>query len=329
MGATIKDVAKQAGVSIATVSMVVNNKAGHITEKTKQKVFDAIQDLDYKPNYTARSLVSAESHTMGLLVPDITNPFFAELAKELENSLNQAGYITFLCNSCEESEREMRYVEELISRSVDGLIICGLTSLETTIFDELKLRGIPFLILDNRYALSDYSIHVDDLTGGKIAAEYLLANGHTKTAFVGSQADFANIGERYRGYKETIERASGTVAGFRTDLTRKGGQLIAHKVFDADVTAVFCSNDMIAVGLYDQAVASGIQIPDDLSIIGYDDITFADIVQPKLTTIRQPIPQIAAKTVEHLRKMIQKKDYSFKEEILPVSLIERDSVKKR
>lgn len=326
MGVTIKDVAKKAGVSIATVSMVVNDKAGHITPKTKRKVLDAIKELDYRPNFTARSLVRKASNTIGLLVPDITNPYFAELAKSLETALNQAGYITFLCNTFEESEREKRYVNELISRAVDGLIICGLTSLETTIFASLKERRIPYLILDNRFSAENFSIHADDFAGGELAAKHLIENGHTKTLFVGSQNHYINIEQRYQGFKSVMDKHKLETNYLDTELTRVGGQKIAETVFKMDITAVFCSNDLIAIGLYDAAAKQKLTIPGDLSIIGYDNITFTSIVKPHLTTIQQPVHMLAEKACYHLLQMIHTPDYFFYKEILPVSLVSRDSV---
>ncbi|MGJ8731120.1 LacI family DNA-binding transcriptional regulator [Listeria aquatica] len=329
MASTIKDVAKEAGVSIATVSMVINNKADHITMKTKKKVFDAIAKLDYKPNLTARSLVSAKSFTVGLLVPDITNPFFAELAKAFEKELSKEGYMTLLCSSFEESEREKQYLSELISRGVDGVVICSLTSMETQILDALKQAKIPYLILDNRYSLEQFSVHVDDYKGGVLAASELLANGHRTTAFIGSKTPYVNIANRLQGFQNEIERAGGAVLRFKTDLTRSGGETISEELFSSEATAVFCSNDLIAVGLYDAANKRDLTLPDELSVIGFDDISFSDIVKPRLTTIKQPVQLLAGKAVQHLLLMKKDPDYHFYKELIPVSLVKRESVTKR
>ncbi|WP_439443728.1 LacI family DNA-binding transcriptional regulator [Listeria aquatica] len=329
MASTIKDVAKEAGVSIATVSMVINHKADHITMKTKKKVFDAIAKLDYKPNLTARSLVSAKSFTVGLLVPDITNPFFAELAKAFEKELSKEGYMTLLCSSFEESEREKQYLSELISRGVDGVVICSLTSMETQILDALKQAKIPYLILDNRYSLEQFSVHVDDYKGGVLAASELLANGHRTTAFIGSKTPYVNIANRLQGFQNEIERAGGAVLTFKTDLTRSGGETISEELFSSEATAVFCSNDLIAVGLYDAANKRNLALPDELSVIGFDDISFSDIVKPRLTTIKQPVQLLAEKAVQHLLLMKKDPDYHFYKELIPVSLVKRESVTKR
>ena len=325
---TIKEVAKVAGVSTATVSMVINKKADHITQKTKDKVFDAIKKLDYKPNYAARSLVSAQSYMIGLLLPDITNPFFAELAKELETCLNHAGYITFLCNSTEDSQQESRYIEELIARSVDGMIICGLTKGNEDKLALLRKKKIPYLNLDSRFIQNKYAIKIDDHRGGKLAANHLLELNHEIVAFIGSKSDFSNIWNRYKGFSEVITTANKKIRLFETELTKEGGKEVADQLFASDATAVFCSNDLIAVGIYEQARKRGIQIPEQLSVVGFDDISFADILIPKLTTIRQPMRDVAHMAVKQLLKMIKDRNYAFISEVLPVELIVRESTAK-
>ena len=328
MAITIKDVAKLAGVSTATVSMVVNNKADRITQKTKDDVLAAVGELGYKPNYTARSLVSSESFTIGLIVPEITNPFFAELARNLENHLHQAGYVTFLCNSGENLSLEERYIDELIGRSVDGLIICGLTAENKEKLKLLEKLSIPYLILDNRRVQSNFSIVIDDFEGGKLTAQHLLSLGHDTFAFVGDFSDYQNIYRRYEGFSEVLLKAGKEIIIYKTDLTRKGGQKIAKKIFNSKATAVFCSNDLIAVGIYEQAHLDGLHLPKDLSITGFDDISFAEILFPKLTTIKQPLEEISKIAVSNLLKMIQNSDFSFDTLVLPVKLVVRDSTGK-
>jgi len=325
---TIKEVAKVAKVSTATVSMVINEKADHITQKTKDKVFDAVEKLDYKPNYAARSLVTAQSYMIGLLLPDITNPFFAELAKGLEICLNEAGYITFLCNSRNHSKQESRYIEAFIARSVDGMIICGLTKGNEEKLALLRKRNIPYLNLDSRFIKNKYSIEINDEEGGKMAARHLLELNHEIFAFIGSKSKFSNIWNRYKGFSEVVIEASKKVLLFETSLTKEGGKQIADELFKSEATAVFCGNDLIAVGVYEQARKRGIKIPQQLSIIGFDDISFADILVPKLTTIRQPLEDVSSMAVKQLLKMIKDSEYEFISEVLPVELIVRQSTLK-
>lgn len=325
MAITIKDVAKLAGVSTATVSMVVNQKTDRITEKTKNDVLKAIEKLDYKPNYTARSLVSSQSFTIGLIVPEITNPFFAEFSRNLENHLHQAGYITFLCNSGEDLSLEARYIDELIGRSIDGLIICGLTEESKEKLPLLKKHGIPYLILDNRRVQNNFSIGIDNFEGGKLIAQHFLALNHQTCAFIGDFSGYRNLHKRYEGFADVLSKANKEMILFETDLTKKGGQEIAKKVFDSKATAVFCGNDLIAVGIYEQAALYGIRLPEDLSIAGFDDISFAEILSPKLTTVKQPLEKMAEIAVTNLLKMIKDKDFSFDSITLPVKLLVRDS----
>jgi LacI family transcriptional regulator len=325
LAVTIKDVAKLAGVSTATVSMVVNKKTERITDKTKNDVLKAVEKLGYKPNYNARSLVSSQSFTVGLIVPEITNPFFAEFARNLEKHLNHSGYITFLCNSGEDLALESRYIDELIGRSVDGLIICGLTEESKEKLPLLKKYDIPYLILDNRRVQNNFSIGIDDYSGGKLIAEHFLELNHEICAFVGDFSGYRNIYKRYEGFANILSKAEKEVIIFETDLTKEGGQKIAKKVFDSRATAVFCSNDLIAVGIYEQATVHNIELPKDLSIAGFDDISFAEILSPKLTTVKQPLGQMAEVAVTNLLKMIKHKDFSFEPKILPVELLVRDS----
>jgi len=322
---TIKDVAKLAGVSTATVSMVVNQKADRITQKTKNDVLKAIEKLDYKPNYTARSLVLSQSFTIGLIVPEITNPFFAEFARDLENHLYQAGYITFLCNSGEDLSLESRYIDELIGRSIDGLIICGLTEESKEKLPLLKRHSIPYLILDNRRVQSNFSIGINDYEGGKLIAEHFLSLNHHTCAFVGDFSGYRNLYRRFEGFSDVLSKANCEIILFETELTKKGGQEVAKRIFDSKATAVFCSNDLIAVGVYEQARIHEIRLPEDLSIAGFDDISFAEILSPKLTTVKQPLEQMAELAVANLLKMIQNSDFSFGTKILPVKLLVRDS----
>lgn len=325
MRVTIKDVAKVAGVSTATVSMVINNKADHISQKTKDTVLKAIEKLDYHPNATARSLVMSQSKTIGLLIPDITNPFFAELAKRLEEQLMREGYITFLGNSGDDKEQEGRYIEEMASRSVDGIIICGLSKGSGDKLSLLKRKRIPYVILDNRVSQDKFAIKVDDYEGGKLVANYLLGLNHDVVAFAGNKSDYYNIWNRYNGFSEVLVEAGKRILLFETELTKKGGMKIAEELFCSDATAVFCGNDLIAVGIYERARKFHIKLPKQLSIVGFDDMSFADIVVPNLTTVKQPMDKIAEISVKQLLQMIKEKDYEFDEVVVPVELIIRES----
>lgn len=325
MSVTLKDVAKLAGVSTATVSMVVNHKPGRFSEKTRQEVERSIAQLGYKPNYTARSLASSQSNTIGLIVPEITNPFFAEFARNLEKYLHKAGYITFLCNSGEDLKLEERYMDKLIGHSVDGLIICGLTEQSQEKLTLLKKHAIPYLVLDNRRVQNQFSIGIDDYAGGQLAAEHLITRNHHVCAFVGDFAGYRNIQHRYEGFADTLAAANCETLLFTADMTQAGGQKVAKQVFDSRASAVFCANDLIAVGVYEQANLHGVHLPHDLSIVGFDDISFAQILSPKLTTIKQPLEQMAQIATQRLVDMIKHKELAFEPLTLPLTMLVRQS----
>ena len=325
MSVTIKDVAKLANVSTATVSLVVNQKAHRISAKTKLRVQEAIKNLGYQPNYTARSLVSSQSFTIGLIVPEITNPFFSEFARNLEKNFHKFGYLTFLCNSGEDLSLEERYIDKLIGHSVDGLIICGLSEKSKAKIPLLKKHKIPFLILDNRRVKNDFSIGIDDYAGGQLVANHLIELNHQVCAFVGDFSGYSNILRRYKGFAHTLTKAGKELIMFTSALTQSGGQQVAKQIFDSRATAIFCSNDLIAVGIYEQANLHGINLPEDLSIVGFDDISFANILSPKLTTIRQPVEEMALIATDYIVRMIIDKQYQAEAHILPVELLIRQS----
>ncbi|MCL1950661.1 MAG: LacI family transcriptional regulator [Turicibacter sp.] len=325
MGVTLKDVSKEAGVSIATVSNIINNKEKFVSPHIKEAVNKAIQKLNYKPNYAARSLVSSKSQSVGLIIPDITNPFFAELAKGIEKNLARAGYITFLCNTYENGQLEKKYLDELVARNVDGLIICGLSSRNAEVLRNLEVQNIPYIVLDNRIKQIKKSIEINDYDGGQIAANHLVGRGHKHLAFIGCTGQFDNIKDRHRGYSDVLTNNDIKLSVFQTELTTDGGRLVAADVIDSGATGVFCGNDLIAVGLYEIARQKGIKIPEELSIIGFDDISFAEIMQPKLTTIRQSRRSITLEATTHLIAMMQDAQYTFENVVLPIHLVERES----
>ena len=205
------------------------------------------------------------------------------------------------------------------------MIICGLTEESKEKLPLLKKHAIPYLILDNRRVQSNFSIGINDFEGGKLIAEHFLSLNHDICAFVGDFSGYRNIYRRYEGFSDVLLKANKEIIIFEAELTKKSGQKIARKVFDSKATAVFCSNDLIAVGIYEQAHIHEIRLPEDLSIAGFDDISFAEILSPKLTTIKQPLEQMAELAVANLLKMIRDRDFSFGTKILPVKLLVRDS----
>jgi LacI family transcriptional regulator len=289
---TIKEVASEAGVSVGTVSNVLNDYK-HVTEAKRKKVLDAIDTLGYKPNPIARTLKTRISKTIGLIVPDISNPFYAELARGAEDILRQHGYNLFLCNKDRNSEKEADYVDALMDKSVDGIILVKPT------INENKIHGIGknnnlILIDTNMPASKDYAIiNVDDYMSAYKMTEYLYQMGHRKIAYFSGNMDARSDQLRFQGYKSFMKEQS----IFGEDLVEKCGVYRISESYNhaqnflkkkRKIDAVFASNDVIALGIIHAANDLGLRVPEDISVAGCDDIEMSSYLRPTLTTIRRP-----------------------------------------
>lgn len=307
---TIQDVARAAEVSPSTVSNFLNNRSERMVAATRERIERAIADLGYRPNRAARQLRNGRSQTMGLVVPSVGNPFWGAFAREVEVAALEMGCNVLLCNSEREPDRERRYVEELWEDGVRGIILCtSLPSLEHV--GHVIKEGLRLVTFDRPAQPNDpasvVSISIDNNVGGQIATSHLLELGHTKIAFVSGSIRSVNRSARYRGYCDALEAAGLSPddmpvwAG--TDATRFGdveaaqvGRNAAHELFreGADApTAVVAINDMTALGFCRGLRDLGLEVGVDVSVIGFDDIILADLYDPPLTSVRQPISQMA------------------------------------
>ncbi|MDQ0200275.1 LacI family DNA-binding transcriptional regulator [Neobacillus ginsengisoli] len=330
MKPTIYDVAKEANVSIATVSKIINN-TGRISEKTKKKVFDIMQELDYHPSSVAAALTGKKTFTIGVLVPDIANPFFAEVARALENNARITGYSMILCSTDYHRDREQDYLDLLIKKQVDGIIIAT-EPVELNVLKKLNNRKIPFLMFSiGHLALTSQVVTTDDLKGGYLAGRYLLEKGHRNIAII-----------------TEIERASGKLRldGFIQSLVDEGinidntlviqsksiieeAKKASHQIFmlEEKPTAVFASTDLIAAVFINEARKAKISIPNDLSIIGFDNTIHAEITDPGLTTIAQPISELAHYAIHQLLQSIENPALPKHRIMLAPTIVERESVR--
>ncbi|EUJ32164.1 LacI family transcriptional regulator [Listeria cornellensis FSL F6-0969] len=311
MGVTIRDIAEKTGVSITTISQILNGKGSRFSETTRNKVFQTAKDLAYKPNFFAKNMVTNRTNTIGMIVPEVTDPFFSQMVKGAEDYLNAHDYMILLCNSSQDSTREDLYVEELLHRAVDGLIIASPNILASNVFAQLETLHKPYILLDRkRHHREEGNIFIDDYEGGYMATEHLISLGHTNIGIITSDDSFYSVEERLQGYQASLKEHG--ISGSPTwimegDQTMPGGYIASKKLLEtADITALFVTNDQMAVGAYRAALELGITIPDDLSIIGFDDIELAEYMAPTLTTIRQPIYDIGKTAAEYLLKAIQK-----------------------
>ncbi|MDD9268904.1 LacI family DNA-binding transcriptional regulator [Paenibacillus sp. GCM10023248] len=305
MKATIYDVAREAGVSIAAVSQVINGK-GKISEERRNEIFSVMERLNYRPSVIAAALTGKRTYTLGLLVPDISNPFFAEIAHAVEDQGHKLGYSIVICSTHNEDERIERYLTLLQQKSVDGMIIgTGMDNLE--LLAPLVDKSVPIVSIA-REMPSAYvqTVHVGDFDGGKLAGQHLLALGHTRIAVLAEHLKVSSSRERIRGFRDALAGAGCELpdawvkpGGF--DLLQGGKRQTLELLRQAECpTALFCCNDLLAIGALQAAKELGVRVPEELSIVGFDDTILASVTDPPLTTVAQPIEAMGKLAVDLL-----------------------------
>ncbi|QHT62461.1 LacI family transcriptional regulator [Paenibacillus lycopersici] len=317
MKATIYDVAREAGVSIATVSNAINGK-GNVSKKRRDQIFKIMEQMNYQPNVNASALMGKKTYTLGLLIPDISNPFFAEIARAIEDEAHQLNYSVIMCSTDNKDERVERYIALLEQKNVDGILIgTGLDNLD--ILTSLQARTIPVVMIARETsALEVDTVVADDYVGGLMAARHLAGLGHRRIAILSEQWKVSSARERIRGFKQGLQDAQIpfdddqiAICNYLIEEGRRGaGELLgrAHRP-----TALFCCNDVLAIGAMQEARRLGIKVPEELSIVGFDDTILAAVVDPPLTTVAQPIVNMGKQAFR----------------LLIAHLDEADSVKKR
>lgn len=326
---THKDVAERAGVSVATVSYVLNNGPRPVSVETRARVEEAITELGYYPNELARSLRLQQSSTIGLILPNVMNPVFAEIAHELESVCTQEGFLVLLCNSDRQHEREERFIQMLRAKQVDGVVITP-QSEPLALIKPLLQAHIPVVVLEHDLP-GVHCIAMDELQGGRIATQYLLGLGHRRIALIKRTATSALSRQRSVGYQQALaavgipydpqlvlECAAGQTAG-----AQAMQQLLALR---EPPTAVFTHNDVLTMGALHAIHSAGLAVPGDISVVGYDDITAAAYLSPPLTTVRSPKAEmglLAGRTI--LQLVRQKESLPPQTTTLPVELVARSS----
>ncbi len=328
MKPTIKDVAKKAGVSMMTVSRVINNK-GFTSVETRKKILEAIEEIDYKPNILARSLVTKESRFITIVIPDISNPFFAEMVKEAEDIARKNKYIILLGDTEGRKEIEKEYSEAAINRMSDGIILIA-PRMEDKLIIKINDR-VPLVLVDRPIAGKDIAqINSDDFSGAVLAVEHLIGLNHKRIGFLSGTRDIPAGLQREEGYIKTLKKNNIDIQSkliVEGDWTFKSGRDALDRFISNDQasTAIFASNDLMALGLIQRAQEMNIKIPEDLSIIGFDDISMAVLVNPSLTTVRQPRLEMGKVAIELLINKLQKKSDIKNNILLKNKLIIRNS----
>jgi DNA-binding LacI/PurR family transcriptional regulator len=293
---SIKEVARQAGVSVGTVSNVLN-RPDMVAPARRQRVLDVIDKLGFVRNESARQLRAGRSRTIGLVVIDVANPFFTDVARGVESITDESNSMLMLCNSGEDREREARHLEMLEQLRVLGILITPVDSNDPLI-DEIASRGTPVVLVDRRSkGRTRCSVGVNDVLGGRVAVEHLLAQGHRRIAFVGGPFSLRQVSERHQGARGAIADQPGAPAAElsvveTTSLTVAAGRAAAVTIAELPArrrpTAAFCGNDLVALGVLQEMTRRGTRIPQDLALVGYDDIEFAGAAAVPLTSVRQP-----------------------------------------
>ncbi|WP_404970864.1 substrate-binding domain-containing protein [Vibrio campbellii] len=331
--ATMKDIAKLAGVSTSTVSHVIN-KTRFVSEEISERVNNAAKELNYyAPSALARSLKVNRTKTIGMLVTTSTNPFFGEVVKGVERSCYQKGYSLILCNTEGDNERMRESINTLLQKRVDGLILMC-SSLEGERIDVFeRYPDIPVVVMDwGPMLFTSDKIQDNSLRGGYLAAKYLIECGHKEVGCITGPLIKHQAQMRYEGYKRAMLEAELEFNAnwiVESDFECEGGYQAFKKMVERGPlpSSIFVSNDMMAMGVINAANELGIQIPEQLSIIGYDDIHIAKFMSPSLTTIHQPKYRLGQAAVETLlRKLDEKSDEAQVVQLEP-TLVERNSVR--
>lgn len=332
MAASIKDVAREAGVSIATVSRVLNN-VDVVNEDTKKKVQEAIKKLNYRPNIVARSLKTQRTKTIGILVPDVSNQFYPEVVRGAEDVANIYDYNIILCNSDSDLEKEKEYIRVLKEKMVDGMLYMS-SSLEGEILDLIDELELKTVLVETKVSGGKLpSVTIDNKKAAYDATKYLLDRGNKKVAYIGLKKDRTNaVSRRYNGYEKAIKDAGMEVDPglvYFGELKPADGYNGINVILENhDIDAVFCASDEAAMGAINALRDKGLNCPEDVDVMGFNDVNMAAVFYPKLTTIAQPMYDMGSVGMRMLIKAVNNKPLEDNQYVLQYYLVERDSVKK-
>ena len=317
----IKEVAKRAGVSVSTVSNVINGRHAKMSTQTLLRVQDAISELNYTPNTVARQLQSGQVKTLGLVVPSVANPFWGNVSQLIEKEASARGYQVLICNAERDPELEANYLSSLYASSIRGVILGS----SPVSFDHLRSsadKGMHIAAFD-RQTSSDHkvvacSVTVDQALGARLATQHLISLGHKRIAFISGPIGTSSRVARMNGMRSELEKAGlafdekliwlgPNAVGFGDSQAAELGRIGIAELLAVDnpPTAVFTVNDTYAIGACSGARDLGFRVPEDLSIVGFDDVFIAEVMQPPLTTIRQPVEKMSALIVEKIIESLE------------------------
>ena len=330
---TIEDVAKAAGVSRQTVSRAINDK-GEISPVTKKRVLDAVKELGYQPNRMAQGMVTQRTFTVGLIVSDITNPFFPEVARGVQDTAQAHNYNMFLCNSDDSADVELTTLRSMAAQPVDGIILFAHKTTEADLL-AFAQNYRPIVLVNRPFSHPHIStLIVDNFNGAQMAVEQFIQSGHTQIGMIANRDFGPSQTRRVQGFQQTI-----TTHNLPSDDSRicsnaptlEGGYTATQELLQRhpEITAVFAYNDLMAIGALRACRDTGRRIPDDICIIGFDDISMASMVTPSLSSIQVDKYDIGKNAMLRLIQMLDHPNTAFPPQNMAVQLILRESTRNR
>lgn len=335
MPPTIKDISREARVSIATVSKVLNGDYSKVSDETKQRVLDVAERLQYRPNLLARSLVRRQSSLLGLVVPDISNPYYADMCRGIADEAQKHRLSTLIVNTNRQAKSEQLGVRTMVEYNVAGVALIGMFSQFHRHLDMLRRYGVPYVVLEHHEPGLDHTVYVDDYSGSHEAVSYLVQLNHRVIGYISGFSEKDREKDmRLKGYRQALQEA-----GLPEDPT-----LVEHGRFDIDtghrkaaallarhpgLSAIACGNDLIALGAFQALREKGCRIPEDISLIGFDDVYLSTAMEPRLTTVRQPAYELGVAAGRMLARQIAKEPLEDTSICFKPTLIKRDTVSER
>ncbi|WP_054026915.1 LacI family DNA-binding transcriptional regulator [Bacillus sp. FJAT-28004] len=326
---TIYDVAKEAGVSIATVSNAINGK-GKVSSKKRDEIFKVMERLQYQPSVIASALMGKKTYTIGLLIPDVSNPFFSEIARSVEDLAHSEGYSVIVCSTDNKDDRVEKYIRLLEQKSVDGILI-GTGVENADILRQLAEKSLSIVMIAREAAaMPVHSVLTDDFKGGGLAAEHLLGRGHHRIAVLSENFKVTSSLERVRGFRFALFEAGITLDEaniISCESSIRDGKRAAEALIRGEnrPSAIFCCNDLLAIGALQAAKEAGVRVPEQLSIIGFDDTILSTVTNPALTTIAQPMDQMVKLAFDLLIRSVENANEIKQRIVMQPELIVRES----
>ena len=332
---SIAEIAQICNVSKSTVSRVINNNPNGVGEETRQKVLATIQEMGYRPNALARSVATSRSNTIGVIIPDVSNFFYPKIIKGITDYMDTKDYAVIVCNSDYQPEREARHLLSLIDKRVDGIILCsGISNHE--FLSQFRQYRVPLVLLGRTFdsSLSDASISGDNVKGAYKSASYLIRGGNRRIVYIEGNPDISGSRQRLEGYHQAHATAGLPVFSeliisgeYSIDYGKKAVMELLDKHVEFD--AIMTGSDLIAIGVVSQLLKQGIRVPDDIEVVGFDNIELSSVFNPPLSTISKPHYDMAQHIAKHLVKVIEGEEVKFPHTVIEPQLVLRETTKPR